>query len=411
MERKLFSKDFILIAAGQLVTLFGNSVIKFALPLYLLNQTGSSALYGTVTACAFIPRILLSPVGGIIADRVNKKNIMMALDFLSAVVVLIFSLLFHEVNLVLLLAVTLMILYGIIGAYDPSVQASIPMLVERERFVAANSVLNIISSTSSLAGPVLGGMLYVSYGLETVLWICLACFLLSAVLKVFLHMPVIQHPVSNGVWKSVKDDFAESIRYICKDKPVIGKMVLAICGINVFLSAMFIVGMPYIITEILDLGAQANRLFGFTQGAMAAGGLAGGVCAGIFAKKLKAEKAGNLMVACAVCVFPMGTVLALFPSSMVNYMVLTVCAFIIMIFSTVFTVQMISLVQAETPQNLIGKVIAVILTICMCAQPLGNTLYGVLFEVCKGFEFAVVLFSGIVSLMIAVSINRFSEKM
>ena len=68
-----------------------------------------------------------------------------------------------------------------------------------------------------------------------------------------------------------------------------------------------------------------------------------------------------------------------------------------------FTVQMMSFVQTETPQNLIGKVIAVILTVSMCAQPLGNALYGVLFEICKGCEYAVVFFSGIASLMIAIS--------
>ncbi len=68
MERKLFSKDFLLVVTGQIISLFGNATVRFALPLYLLNQTGSSALYGAVTACAFIPAILLSPVGGIVAD-------------------------------------------------------------------------------------------------------------------------------------------------------------------------------------------------------------------------------------------------------------------------------------------------------------------------------------------------------
>lgn len=63
---------------------------------------------------------------------------------------------------------------------------------------------------------------------------------------------------------------------------------------------------------------------------------------------------------------------------------------------------MMSFIQAETPQNLIGKVIAVILTVSMCAQPLGNALYGVLFEICNGFEFAVILFAGVVSLIIAM---------
>ncbi len=108
------------------------------------------------------------------------------------------------------------------------------------------------------------------------------------------------------------------------------------------------------------------------------------------------------MVACAVCVFPIGAALLLLSSAMLNYIVITVCCFIIMVCSTVFTVQMMSFIQTETPSNLIGKVISVILTVAMCAQPLGNAFYGVLFEICRGYEYAVVLFSGIISLMIAI---------
>ena len=73
----------------------------------------------------------------------------------------------------------------------------------------------------------------------------------------------------------------------------------------------------------------------------------------------------------------------------------------LMICSTVFTIQIMAFVQAETPQNLTGKVIAVIFAISMCAQPLGSALYGVLFELCKGIEFVVVLFAGLVSFVIA----------
>ncbi len=81
-----------------------------------------------------------------------------------------------------------------------------------------------------------------------------------------------------------------------------------------------------------------------------------------------------------------------------------------MIFSTIFTVQMMSFIQTETPQNLIGKVIAVILTVSMCAQPLGNALYGILFEICRGYEYTVVLFSGIISLIIAISTRNIFKK-
>ena len=184
MEQKLFSKDFMLVIIGQIISLFGNAAIRFALPLYLLNLTGSSTLYGTVTACAFIPAILLSPVGGIIADRVNKRNIMVILDFLTAAVIISFSLLMNQGNLILLLTVTLMLLYGIAGAYQPSVQASVPALVNQDNFMAANSIINMISSFASLTGPVLGGILYSAYGLKPVLWVCTVCFTLSAIMEI-----------------------------------------------------------------------------------------------------------------------------------------------------------------------------------------------------------------------------------
>ena len=411
MNQKLFSKDFTLVVVGQIISLFGNAAVRFALPLYLLNLTGSSALYGTVTACAFIPVILLSPVGGIVADRVNKRNIMVILDFFTAAVILTFSLLMDGENIILLLTVTLMLLYGIAGAYQPSVQASIPALTSQEHFIAANSVINTISSFASLIGPVLGGILYSTYGLKPVLWVCMVCFFISAVMEIFIQIPFRKQSLKGGILKTAKNDFAESIRFIRIEKPVIGKTLLVIYGINLFLSAMIIVALPYLVTEVLNLEAsQANKLYGFAEGALAAGGLIGGISAGIFANKLSIHKSGNLVIACAICVFPISAALILFSSGMINYIVITLCCFFIMIFSTIFTVQMMSFIQTETPQNLIGKVIAVILTVSMCAQPLGNALYGILFEICRGYEYTVVLFSGIISLIIAISTRNIFKK-
>ena len=403
MNQKLFSRDFTLVVIGQIISLFGNAIIRFALPLYLLNLTGSSALYGTVTACAFIPAILLSPIGGIVADRVNERNIMVILDFFTAAVILAFSLLMNGANLVVLLTITLMLLYGIAGAYQPSVQASIPALVGQNRFMEANSVINTVSSFASLTGPVLGGILYSACGLKPVLLVCMVCFTLSAVMEIFIKIPFQKQDLKGGVWKTAKADFAESICFIRRDKAVIGKALLVVCGINLFLAAMIVVALPYLVTEVLNLEAsRANRLYGFAEGALAAGGLFGGIGAGLFADRLKIHKSGNLVIACAACVFPMGVSLLLFSSGMVNYIVITLCCFGVMTFSAMFTVQMMSFMQRETPQNMIGKVIAVVLTVSMCAQPVGNALYGVLFEICEGFEAAVVLFSGAVSLGVAI---------
>ena len=407
MKQKLFTKDFTLVVLGQIISLFGNAAIRFALPLYLLNLTGSSALYGTVTACAFLPPILLSPIGGMIADRVNKRNVMVVLDFLTAVLILTFSLLMGTLSLVPLLTVTLMLLYGIAGTYQPSVQASIPALVCPEQTMAANSVINTVSSFSSLTGPVLGGLLYSAWGLKPVLWVCTVCFFLSAVMELFIRIPFQRQNLDGGILHTVKNDFSESIRFLRTEKPVIQKGMFVVCGINLFLSAMIIVAMPWLITEILDLDAAfANRLYGFAQGALAAGGLAGGILSGIFADRLHVRTSAHILAACALCIFPIGITLLLSDSGILNYLVLTVCCFFIMVFSTIFAVQMMTFIQTETPPHLTGKVISLILTVSMCSQPLGNAMYGVLFEAGRGYEYAIVLFSGTVSLMIAVRAQK-----
>lgn len=412
MSQKLFSKDFILVIIGQIISLFGNATIRFALPLYLLNQTGSSVIYGNVTACAFIPAILLSPIGGILADRVNKRNVMVILDFFTALIIFVFSLLFHHVNLILVLTIMLMLLYSIAGIYQPSVQASIPALVSQSNYMAANSIVNVINSFATLIGPILGGILYSTYGLECVLWVCMICFVVSAVMEIFIKIPFVKQVSNNGICKMAVKDFSESIRFIWKEKPVIGKVLLVICGVNLFLSAMIMIGMPYMITEVLNLKElEVNKLLGYAEGMLAAGGLIGGIGTGIFANKLAIKQAGILIIVCALFVFPMGVSLLLFSSGFMNYIIMILCGFMIMVFSTIFSVQMLSFVQVETPQHLIGKVMAVILTISMCAQPLGNALYGVLFEYCKDVEYIVMLFAGFVSLIIAIRAKNIFVKM
>lgn len=401
MKKKLFSRDFTLVVIGQIVSLFGNATVRFALPLYLLNQTGSAALFGGVTACAFLPMILLSPIGGIVADRVNKRNIMVLLDFVTALLLLGFALLLRGEWLIPLVTVTLMLLYGIAGAYQPAVQASIPALVPQERIVEANSVVNVISSLAALAGPALGGIVYSVYGLKPVLWVCVVCFLLSAGMELWIRIPHQKRP-REPLWAMVQGDFRESLRLIWREKPALGQVLLVLCALNLFLSAMLVVGLPYMITEVLPLEeALADRLYGFAQGAMAAGGLVGGILAGVLAQRLSFDKAGHLLTACALLVLPMGLGCGFISSGLVNDGILTAGCFGIMVCSTLLTVQLMALIQRETPQDCMGKVISVVLTVAMCAQPLGTAFYGFLFNQCKGFEFVVILFAGCVSLVIA----------
>lgn len=97
---KLFRRDFTILVLGQIISLFGNAILRFALPLYLLRQTNSSALFGGVTACAFLPLVVFSFLGGGIADRVDKGPMMAALDAATALLVGLCALALGQVPLV-----------------------------------------------------------------------------------------------------------------------------------------------------------------------------------------------------------------------------------------------------------------------------------------------------------------------
>ncbi|MDE6617010.1 MAG: MFS transporter, partial [Lachnospiraceae bacterium] len=235
-------------------------------------------------------------------------------------------------------------------------------------------------------------------------YVCMACFFLSAVMEIFIKIPYKKQVQGGSILYIAKEDLLKGLTFIRKDQPVIGKVLIITCGLNLFLSAMIITGLPYLITEVLGLGElQANKLCGYAEGALAAGGLAGGIFAGVLASKLSIKKAGMLLSGGALSVFPVSIALILPLPGIAVYTVMTICFFIIMVLSTIFTIQMLSFVQSVTPQDLTGKVIAVILAGSMCSQPLGNALYGIFFEICKGYEFAVILFAGVTSLIVAIS--------
>ena len=83
-KTKRFGKDFILVIIGQIISLFGNAILRFALSLYVLDTTGSAAVFGGILAVSMVPTILCSPLGGVLADRVPRQRIMWGLDFFTA---------------------------------------------------------------------------------------------------------------------------------------------------------------------------------------------------------------------------------------------------------------------------------------------------------------------------------------
>lgn len=396
---RLFQKDFTLVVIGQIISLFGNAILRFALPLYILQQSGSPALFGLVSACSFLPMVVMSPVGGIIADRMNKQRIMVALDTLTALLIGLFMLLSGRVDVVALVVVMMILLYGIHGAYTPAVQASIPLLAPSDHLMPANAAVNLVQSLSNLLGPVVGGMLFGRFGLWPILVVSCICFAFSAVLELFIRIPHVRQPVHGGMWATIKADTLQSASFISKEKPVIFKVTALVFCLNLFMTSMLVIGLPVIITQTLSLGSE---WYGAAQGAIAVGGLLGGVLAGVLSKKLTMQNAYFLLLACAVGIVPMGLVLVLGAPVLISFFVITGFSAFLMVCSTIFSIQMLAFVQAQTPENMVGKVISFVMAISMCSQPFGQALYGMLFERFTTASGLVVLATAVVSIAVAL---------
>lgn len=279
---KKYGKDFTLVVVGQIVSLFGNAILRFSLPLYLLKETGSSTLFGIVTACSFLPMIVLSLLGGVLADRLNKRNIMVCLDFLTAGVITVFSWLLGIIPIIPLFITVLMLLYGISGTYQPAVQASIPALVPKEKILSANAIVNQIGALANFIGPIIGGMLYGAFGIVIILKVSVLCFVLSAVMEIFIQIPFQKQPTQDKVLQIAAGDLRDSIRFLRMEKPLFVQICIVIAGLNLFLSPMLTIGIPVIVVDKLHL---TDGLLGLTQGMLAVGGILGGLLTVLLDKK------------------------------------------------------------------------------------------------------------------------------
>ena len=188
-EHITMNPTFYNITVCQIITLFGNAALRFALPLYLLRRTDSAALYGSVTALALVPMLLGTLAGGVLADRCRKQKIMAVLDTVSAIGMAAATVILPAAPVTPLVLAALCLLYAVEGLYQPAVQASLPLLLDGAALARGNAVIQLVDTIDELLGPLLGSVLLHTLGLRGLLLLCAVCFALSALWERTLPIP------------------------------------------------------------------------------------------------------------------------------------------------------------------------------------------------------------------------------
>lgn len=398
-----FRRDFTLMVIGQIISLFGNAILRFSLSLHVLSLTGSAAVFGSILALAMVPTVLLSPLGGVLADRLPRQRIMVALDFLTCGLILCFDLFFARSGSLGAITAFLILLSLIQAVYQPSVQASIPSLAAEEALMAANGVVVQVQALSGLLGPILGGVLYAAFGLYPLLAGSALCFFASAVLELFLRIPFTPLARTSAPLAQLRRDLGDALRFLSRDNPRLLKLQVVVAGINLFLSSLFTVGLPYLVKVHLSL---SDSLYGFAEAAMGMGSILGGLLSSTRLGRLGFEKSYRHILATVLLLLPAAAVLAAGAPAGMAYGVLIVCMALGMAFAALFSIAAQTFLQRATPAPLLGKVGSFVTTFCTCAMPAGQAMYGVLFDAAGPAPWSVVLLGAAATLVLVEATRR-----
>ena len=408
MTEKLFTKNFTLLILGQLTSLFGNFILKLALSMYVLEATGSAAIFAGILSAATIPTILLSPLGGILADRADRRNIMVALDALTGVSVLCAALFLSENNAIAVIS-TLLIILSILGAFEtPTVQACIPTMLQGDNIMKGNAVVNQVASLSYLIAPMLGGVLYAMLGLKPVMYASVVCFFITALFECFIKLSYQRIQNQGGVLQIVKQDFLSSMQYITKEQTSISKMLLLTALSRFFVMGITIVGLPFLVRTVLGFNP---KYYGAVESALAVATILGSIAAGILAEKLKIHKLSVLLASMGIFIIPADIVFILPVNAMIKYGVTVVSFCGMQAVISIFSIFAVSLIQQRTPNHLIGKVMAYTSTVTLCVQPIGQIVYGFLFDKFYSAIYFVLIPTGIIVCIVGLSAMNFFKNM
>lgn len=405
VKEKGFSKDFIIMVAGQIISILGSALLRFALSLFVLDITGRADLFAVLFAISSLP-VLLTPFGGAIADRFNRRNLMVLFDFISSGIVLIFFIvLLTDNHSVLWIGLVMVLLSFISAMYTPAVMASIPLLVSEQKLEQANGIVNGVQALAGVTAPVLGGILYGMLGLKLLVIVSGLLFFFTAIVEMFMTIPFVKRSYDGHLMPTLIKDMKEGFTYVVKQTFIL-KCTLLAALLNLLLTPLFIVGVPIILRITMK---SSDTLYGIGMGIIDFATILGALTMGYFAKKLRIHTlyiwvlmSAFLVIPMAMSVLPRALQIGYYPS----YSLFIGCALIIAMMMTIISIYVMTLVQKETPNEQLGKVMAIMMAVSQCMAPLGQMGYGLLFEFFQANIYIPVFIISVCVLLLAFVTKR-----
>ena len=415
MGKTLYEKNFNILVLGQVISLFGSSIQRFALSLYLLDLTGSAGIFSAILALSMVPVVLISPIAGMLADRGNKKRLMIGLDSLSALLLLVYVwIVFNGQDHVLVIATVMVLLSTISTIYQPVVNTCVPLIVSRDHLVRANAIIQQVASLSQFLGPILAGLLYGFFGITGVVIINLVSFLFSALLELFLEIPHQRREGQQSFKAAFMTDMKESYHYLRHENLIVCRMLLFSGFYNLFLVPVFSVATPYLIKVTFALSSE---VYGWAEGMIALGMIVGGFIITYRPNHFHIKRVYQLLYLTSVSMMLMGGVVYLFHFGFIDaatsVVLFTVCGMIIMGVLGIANVLSAAYLYQAVDGAILAKILAFGSAFATLCIPLGQILFGGLLEVLSQKLYLLILMAAffvfLVTLLVRWNVRLIKE--
>ena len=265
--RTVGMRTFGLVWLGQSVSLVGSRLTAFAIGVWVFQQTGSVTLFTLISFFATLPAVAFSPLAGALADRWDRRRVMIGSDVAAALAsALLLALLASDALQIWHVYVAVGLASAANAFQAPAYMAAITLLVPKEHFGRASGMMQFGESGARILGPLLGGLLVVEIGMQGVIGVDLATFFVAVATLLAVSIP--RPPAAPGPRRSLWSEAGDGWRHL-RERPEL----LALLGYFAMLN--FLVPVGLVLATPMVLAFATVEQLGFVLAASSAGALAG----------------------------------------------------------------------------------------------------------------------------------------
>lgn len=254
----LLTRDFRLVWWSQLLSQVADGVSKLALLWFVYSVTGSPLKTTIIGVLQNVPPIVFSPLIGVFVDRFPKKAILIATDVARAILIGVIPCMISVERFTVESLYLLVFLYGVATAmFVPTLSSSVPFMVSRRQFTAANALLQSTTSIGIIMGPALSGLGIAMAGSQEVLCLNAATYLASAACLLPINLISASTSASKGSrpdnpFKALMRDLVEGMRYVFGHHSIL--LIILMASLYTFAAGAFTTLFPVFGKKLLDLG-------------------------------------------------------------------------------------------------------------------------------------------------------------